>query len=154
MLIITKRPLATQSAKSVDVGNELHRPLPKNTELQLGFMSLWHRQRMSSITCSYMLYFKVVDVSVMWGSIFWWLQCGAVITQSIFFHKYSQKTPHSAPVRGTYGVHFVDPASDWYFASVPVIVYVISYNIGPLYNGILLWFAWSEIIHERWTWVW
>ena len=30
---------------------------------------------------------------------------------------------------------FVDPASSWYHALVPVIIYVISYNIGPRYNG-------------------
>ena len=30
---------------------------------------------------------------------------------------------------------FVAPASEWYSASVPVIVYIISYNIGPRYNG-------------------
>ena len=29
-----------------------------------------------------------------------------------FSHKYSQKTPHSMPVRARYGVSFVDPASD------------------------------------------
>ena len=33
-----------------------------------------------------------------------------------------------------YGVSFVDPAPDWYSASVPVIIYVISYNIGLRYN--------------------
>ena len=27
------------------------------------------------------------------------------------------------------------PASDWYSASVPVIIYVIAYNIWPCYNG-------------------
>ena len=32
-------------------------------------------------------------------------------------------------------VPFVDPASDWYSASVPVIIYEISYNIEPRYNG-------------------
>ena len=29
----------------------------------------------------------------------------------------------------------MDPVSDWYSASVSVIIYVISYNIGPHYNG-------------------
>ena len=33
-----------------------------------------------------------------------------------------------------YGVSFVGPASDWYSASVPVIIYAISYNIGPYHN--------------------
>ena len=39
-----------------------------------------------------------------------------------------------------YGVSFVDPAYDWYSASVPVIIYVISYNIGP-HNGTQLYMA-------------
>ena len=30
---------------------------------------------------------------------------------------------------------FLDPVSDWYSASVPVISYVIYYTIGPRYNG-------------------
>ena len=56
-----------------------------------------------------------------------------------FFQKYSQKTTHSSPIRPRYGVSFVDPASDWYFASLPVIIYVISYNIGPCHNGTRLY---------------
>ena len=32
------------------------------------------------------------------------------------------------------GGFFMDPASDWY-PSVPVIINVIPYTIGPLYNG-------------------
>ena len=52
-----------------------------------------------------------------------------------FCHKYSQETSHSSPVRASYGVFFVDPASDWYSATVPVIVYVITCNIGSRYNG-------------------
>ena len=55
-----------------------------------------------------------------------------------FSHKYSQKTYHSSPVR--YGLSFVDPASDWYSASVPVI-------IGLRYNGTLLYLA------RRWTFI-
>ena len=47
-----------------------------------------------------------------------------------YSHKYSQKTPHSSPVRARYGVSFVDPASDWYSASVWIIIYEISYNSG------------------------
>ena len=61
------------------------------------------------------------------------IQCSVVITRPI--HKYSQNTPHSSPVRTRYGVYFVNPASDWYSASVLVIIYVISYNIGSRYNG-------------------
>ena len=34
-----------------------------------------------------------------------------------------------------YGVFIVEPVSDWYSVSVPVIIYVISYNIGLRYNG-------------------
>ena len=41
------------------------------------------------------------------------------------FSQYSQKTPHSSPIRASYGVSFVDPASDWHSASVPVIIYAI-----------------------------
>ena len=61
---------------------------------------------------------------------------GAATTRSFFSHKYSQTTPPSSPVRARYGVSFVDPASDWYSASVPVIIHVISYNTGSRYNGI------------------
>ena len=46
----------------------------------------------------------------------------------------SQKTPHSWPVGVRYGVSFMDPASDWYSALVPVIIYAVSYNIGPCHN--------------------
>ena len=35
---------------------------------------------------------------------------------------------------------FVDPASGWYSALVPVITYVISYNIGPLCNSTRLYY--------------
>ena len=45
-----------------------------------------------------------------------------------------QKTPQSSPVRVRYGVSLVDPASDWYFASVSAIINEISYNIGSRYN--------------------
>ena len=55
-------------------------------------------------------------------------------------YKYSQKTPHSSPVRASYGVSFEDPASDWYSAAVPVITYVISYNTGPRYNSTRLYY--------------
>ena len=58
---------------------------------------------------------------------------------SQFSRKYSQKTPHSSPVRVRYGVPFVNPVSDWYSASVSVIIYVISFNIGPCYNGTWLY---------------
>ena len=35
--------------------------------------------------------------------------------------KFLKNTPHSSPVRARYGVVFVDPACDWYSASVPAI---------------------------------
>ena len=47
-------------------------------------------------------------------------------------HKYPQMTPHSSPFRASYGAFFVDPASDWYSASIPVIIYVISETIHVL----------------------
>ena len=52
-----------------------------------------------------------------------------------FSYKYSQKTPDSSPVRVKYWVSFVDPVSDWCSASVPLIIYLASYNIAPGYNG-------------------
>ena len=33
----------------------------------------------------------------------------------------------------------MDPAADWYSAAVPVIIYIIFSNIGPDYNGTLLY---------------
>ena len=53
-----------------------------------------------------------------------------------FCHKYSEKaTPKLAHEGGS----FVGPPSGWYSASVPGILYVISYNIGPHYNGTRLY---------------
>ena len=46
----------------------------------------------------------------------------------------------------------LDPASDWYSASVPVIIHVISYNIGLHYNGIQLYTIMMHVIqfgHQR-----
>ena len=57
------------------------------------------------------------------------IQYGAGITWSIF----SQMTPQSSPVRAKYGVSYVNPACDWYFASVPVI--------GTLNNTHNLWWS-------------
>ena len=65
------------------------------------------------------------------------IQCDAVITRSIL--KYSQKTPHSSPVRARYGASFVDSVSDWYSASVPAIMYAICCYIWPRYNGTRLY---------------
>ena len=44
---------------------------------------------------------------------------------------------------------FVDPASDWYSASVPVIIYVISYNNGPRYNGTRLYHHIISVTHMK-----
>ena len=68
---------------------------------------------------------------------------------------YSRKTPHSSPVRATYGVSFVSTKFDWSFATVTMgcvhyhVVYgldisgVYSITVKPVYkrppNGILLW---------------
>ena len=38
------------------------------------------------------------------------------------------------------GCLFVDPASDWYSASISIIAYAISYDIGLRYNGTLLYY--------------
>ena len=57
------------------------------------------------------------------------LKCGH------FFQKYSQKTPHSLPGKARYEASFVSPASEWYSASVPEIIYAISDYIWPRYNG-------------------
>ena len=55
-------------------------------------------------------------------------------------------TPHSSSIRVSYGVSFVDPASDWYSVSVPVIIYVVFYNIGPNYNDTWLYFEdWAPV---------
>ena len=44
----------------------------------------------------------------------------------------------ACPLRWGMGVSFVDSASDWYFASVPAIIYATSDYIGLPYNGIQL----------------
>ena len=74
--------------------------------------------------------------------------CYKAINFLIHIHK---KTPHSSPVRVRYGVSFVDPGSDWYSASVPVIIYVISYNIGPRYNGTRLYLR-KCLFYEMISW--
>ena len=58
------------------------------------------------------------------------IECGVVITRSIFSQTFTIDT-HTV----MYGVSLVEPASDWYSAPVPVIMYAIFYNIGPRYNG-------------------
>ena len=46
-----------------------------------------------------------------------------------FSQKYSQRIPHSSPVRARYGMSFEDPASDWYSAWVPVQSFVRYFSI-------------------------
>ena len=68
-----------------------------------------------------------------------YIQCGVVITGSIFSQIFIKDTPpHSSPVRARYG-SFVDPASDWYSVFISTTIYVIPYSIGLCYNGILLY---------------
>ena len=43
-----------------------------------------------------------------------------------------KRHPKARPL-GELWVCFVEPASDWYFASLPAIIYVISYDIGPCF---------------------
>ena len=69
-----------------------------------------------------LLLYSVLPVSCAWI----YIQCGAVIAQSISSQIFT-KTPHSSPV--------VDPASDWYSASVLVNIYAIYYSIIPCFNG-------------------
>ena len=59
--------------------------------------------------------------------------------RSQFSCKYSQKTSHSSPIRVWYRVSFLGP--DWYFASVPAIIYAIFYYNGLHYNGTWLYMA-------------
>ena len=57
-----------------------------------------------------------------------------------FFTNIHKRHP-IARLLGKVWVSFVDPASDWYSASVPVNIYEISYNIGPRYNGTRLYLS-------------
>ena len=49
---------------------------------------------------------------------------------AVNFHSNTKKTPHSSPVRASYGVSFVGKTSDAYSASVIIL------PCGPRYNGI------------------
>ena len=68
-----------------------------------------------------------------------WKQCVAIKTWSIFSQIFTKKTPHNSPVKTKYGVSLVNQASGWYSATVPVIICVISCNIGPRYNDTQLY---------------
>ena len=62
------------------------------------------------------------------------IRCDSGIRRPILT-KYLQKTPHGSPSRTSYGVYFVDSASDWYSASIPAMMYALPCYIGPCYNG-------------------
>ena len=66
------------------------------------------------------------------------IQCGAVITRSIL-HRIIIKYTHSSPVRARYGVQFVICHYELYSASVNAMLYKISCNIEPRYNGTQLY---------------
>ena len=54
-----------------------------------------------------------------------------------------KRHPHSLALKGRYGVSFVDPSSEWDSASVPVIIYIKSYNIGLCNVLDRILFTWS-----------
>ena len=56
-----------------------------------------------------------------------------------FLTNIHKNTPHSSPVKARYGVYFVDSTSDWYSASIPAMIYVVAYFIGPRYNSTRLY---------------
>ena len=71
------------------------------------------------------------------------------ITWSISSKIFTKDT-HSLPVRVRYGVSFVGPASEWYFAWVPAIIYAISYYTGPHYNSTQLYIGQVSLyLHEE-----
>ena len=74
-------------------------------------------------------------INTMWHIYTVWCRYNAVN----FLTNFSQKTPHSSPVRSRYRVSFVGPAPDRYSARVPTIMYAISYYIGSCYNGTQLY---------------
>ena len=65
------------------------------------------------------------------------LHCSAVITRSIFSQIFTKV------------FCFVDPASDWYSAIVTLVIHVISYTIGPRYNGTQLYVVSAEKILKK-----
>ena len=44
---------------------------------------------------------------------------------------------------------FMDLASDWYSATVSVIIYAISYTIEPRYNGTRMYLKWTPEAHPQ-----
>ena len=73
-----------------------------------------------------------------------------------FLTNFHKRHPIDRPLRASYGVSSLDPTSDWYFVTVPLIIYVISYNIGPHYNstGLYCWmisynpYEWKPLIQN------
>ena len=57
---------------------------------------------------------------------------------------YSQKTPHSSPVRSRFGVSFVSSKSDLWSGVVIAVLYVISWYIVPRYSGTELYWYWNK----------
>ena len=58
---------------------------------------------------------------------------------SQFPPKDSQETPHSSPMRASYGVSVENFKSDLYSASVSAVLCVISWYVGPRHNGTWLY---------------
>ena len=74
-----------------------------------------------------------VQRQVLYG---WETEYSAVpLKRGQFSKDHKQTTPHSSPVRASYGVSFVETESDRYSTSIPATINAISYNIGPRYNG-------------------
>ena len=77
------------------------------------------------------------------------IQCGAVITRSIF-SKVSQKIPNSSLVRAWYGVSFVDPASDWSCNHLcNILLYWTAFNGNRLYIACLYCVLWRSLLGEQ-----
>ena len=62
-----------------------------------------------------------------------YIYCGAFKTQSIFSQIFTKQPMARLLGRGI--EYSIDPASYRYSALVPVVIYVISYNFGPSFNG-------------------
>ena len=77
------------------------------------------------------------------------IQWSAVITWSIF-SKSLTKTPHSSPIRARYGVSFVNSKSDLCFIVVITFFNVVSWYIGPHYNGTRLYTVYRGICTKLW----
>ena len=63
-----------------------------------------------------------------------------------FLTNFNERHPIARPL----GLLSVDPASAWFSDPVSLIIYVISYNIGPRYNGTRLY----DVIPRYIAWLW